>query len=265
MDPKLREPLFNVPGIVIGLIAVMLLIYGFGDSLLDEETLFVDFAFIPARLGLLFGMDPAAVLNARVLANPSDANRLAASLAQEFAIRGEVKPWTLVTYALLHGSWAHVLLNSVWFVAFGTAVARRFGSVRFLVLFAVTAVGGALAHFATHSSEVIPMVGASASVSGAMAAAMRFAFQPGAPLGVFRVDDSLAYRLPALGLGSVFADRRVLNFALVWFGLNIATGLLAPGLGLVDSSIAWEAHIGGFLTGLLVFPLLDPVPRGPQA
>lgn len=264
MDSKVREPLFNVPGIVIGLIALMLLIHGFGDSLLGEESLYLDFAFIPARLGLMFGMDPSAVLAQRALADPTDANRLAASLAQELVIRGDVKPWTLVTYAFLHGSWAHVLLNSVWFVAFGTAVARRFGALRFLALFAVTAVGGALAHFVTHLSEVVPMVGASASVSGAMAAAMRFAFQPGAPLGVFRVDDTLAYRLPALSLGSVFADRRVLNFALVWFGLNIATGLLAPGLGLVDASIAWEAHIGGFVTGLLVFPLLDPVPRGPR-
>lgn len=265
MDPNAREPLFNVPGIVIGLIAVMLLIYGFGETLLGEESLIVDFAFIPARLALMLGMDPVAVLNERALADPSEANRLAASIAQEFVIRGAAKPWTLFTYALLHGSWAHVLLNSVWFVAFGTAVARRFRALRFLALFAITAVGGALAHFLTHMSEVVPMVGASASVSGAMAASMRFAFQPGAPLGVFRVDDTLAYRLPAVGLASVFADRRVLNFALVWFGLNIATGLLAPGLGLVDASIAWEAHIGGFVTGLLVFPLLDPVPRGPQS
>ena len=97
MDPNAREPLFNVPGIVIGLIALMLLIYAFGETLLGEESLIVDFAFIPARLALLFGMDPVSVLNERALADPSEANRLAASIAQEFVIRGEAKPWTVVS------------------------------------------------------------------------------------------------------------------------------------------------------------------------
>ncbi len=108
------------------------------------------------------------------------------------------------------------------------------------------------------------MVGASASVSGAMAAALRFAFQPGAPLGLYRLDEATAYRLPALPLRDVLAERRALTFVVVWFVLNLVSGLAAPQLGLVDSAIAWQAHVGGFLVGILAFPLLDPVPRGPR-
>ena len=48
-------------------------------------------------------------------------------------------------------------------------------------------------------------------------------------------------------------------FVVVWFGLNIVFGLLGGNNGLTSGAIAWEAHIGGFIAGLLLFPLLDPI------
>jgi membrane associated rhomboid family serine protease len=54
---------------------------------------------------------------------------------------------------------------------------------------------------------------------------------------------------------------RVLLFLAVWFGLNLLFGLSSLSLGESGQSIAWEAHIGGFLAGLLLFPLFDPVAR----
>lgn len=259
-----REPIFNVPVVVVGLVAFLLLVHAFAESLVGPTVLIWDFSFIPARYAFVLGIDPLAEISARAAAEPGLAGERAVAVARLLAVEGDPKWWTLLTYAFLHGSWAHVLLNSVWLFAFGAAVARRFGTVRFLVLFVLSAVGGAVAHFATNVTDVTPMVGASASVSGAMAAAMRFAFQPGAPLGVFRYDERLAYVLPALPLRDVLAERRVLTFLLVWLGLNILTGVGASQLGLIDSAIAWQAHIGGFLVGLLAFPLLDPVPAGPR-
>ena len=73
----------------------------------------------------------------------------------------------MLTYALLHGSWAHVLVNSIWLVAFGPPIARRFGSVRFLLFFAMTAVAGALAHWAANPMDFSPLIGASAADFGA--------------------------------------------------------------------------------------------------
>ena len=61
----------------------------------------------------------------------------------------------------------------------------------------------------------------------------------------------------------MLSDRRVVSFLVVWFGLNLLTGLAGAGLGLGDATIAWQAHIGGFLAGLLLFPLFDARHRGP--
>ncbi len=256
------EPVFNVPSAVVGLVAVLLLVHAFGGWLLGEGWIIWELAFIPGRFGSFFGVDIVALAEAGLRTDEEGADQLLA-LARAIAADGESKPWTFLTYAFLHGSWPHVLLNCVWLTAFGTAVARRFGALRFLVLMVLAAVGGSVGHLVTQPGAVLPMVGASAAVSGAMAAALRFAFQPGAPLGIYRLDERSAYLLPALPLRDVLAERRALAFVVIWFVLNLASGLAAPELGLVDSSIAWQAHIGGFLVGLLTFPLLDPVPRGP--
>ena len=106
--------------------------------------------------------------------------------------------WTFVTYALLHADWMHLLFNSVWLLAFGTPLARRFGAARFLAFCAVTAAAGALAHLMTHFGQMVPMVGASGAISGTMSGAMRFAFQRGGPLRFGGSDES--YRVPALSL-----------------------------------------------------------------
>jgi membrane associated rhomboid family serine protease len=59
-------------------------------------------------------------------------------------------------------------------------------------------------------------------------------------------------------------DPRVLAFLAVWFGLNILFGIGSVSLTEDQQSVAWQAHIGGFLAGLLLFPLFDPVaPVGP--
>src|SRR5262245_66424717 len=87
--------------------------------------------------------------------------------------------WTFVTYAFIHGDIFHLGMNSIFFLPFGSAVARRFGNLRVIAFFAVTAAAGALTHLVTHWGESTPMIGASAAVSGFMAGAIGFAFQPG--------------------------------------------------------------------------------------
>ena len=110
------------------------------------------------------------------------------------------------------------------------------------------------------------MIGASAAISGTMAAAMRFAFQRGGPLNFRRSGDDSDYRVPAIPLSGVLRDGRVLVFLLVWFGINILFGLGSlpmSGMG-ANQTIAWQAHIGGFLAGLLLFSWFDPKPQLPQ-
>jgi membrane associated rhomboid family serine protease len=54
---------------------------------------------------------------------------------------------------------------------------------------------------------------------------------------------------------------RVIAFVAVWFGINIIFGLGSIAIGTEGASVAWQAHIGGFVAGLLLFSLFDPVPR----
>lgn len=168
--------------------------------------------------------------------------------------------WTFLTYSILHANIAHVVFNVLWMLPFGSALARRFGTIRFFTFLGVTAIAGAFAHLLTHQHEAAPMIGASAAVSGAMAAAIRFAFQRGSFLSIRRGDAEAAARVPALPLLRALRNGRVLTFLAVWFGMNIVTGLGAISVGTQVQSIAWQAHIGGFIAGLLLFSLFDPVP-----
>ncbi|WP_456649418.1 MULTISPECIES: rhomboid family intramembrane serine protease [unclassified Bradyrhizobium] len=171
------------------------------------------------------------------------------------------KVWSFVTYSLLHANLPHLGFNVLWLLPFGSALARRFGTIRFFLFLAATAAAGALAHLVTHEHAVAPMIGASASVSGAMAAAIRFAFVRGSFLSFSRSDADTAARVPALPLSRALRDGRVLGFLAVWFGVNIVFGVGAIGVDSETTSVAWQAHIGGFLAGLLLFTLFDPVPR----
>ena len=234
-----RERIFNVPLIVVLMVAAIGLVHGVFVLLLTQEqqtAALVLFAFIPARYDL-------AVL-----------------AAEPWWIGWGPAIWTFVTYALLHGDLNHLFFNAVWLLAFGTPVARRFGALRFSLFCIVTAAAGAAVHLATHLGEPLPMIGASAAISGAMAAAMRFAFQPGGPLGLWGREEE-AYRVPAVPLTVAFRDRRLLAFLLVWFGVNALSGLGLFRMPGIEQAVAWQAHIGGFVAGLIGFAIFDPVPR----
>jgi membrane associated rhomboid family serine protease len=170
--------------------------------------------------------------------------------------------WTFVTYSLLHANLSHIGFNVLWLLPFGSALARRFGPLRFYLFMAVTAAAGALAHLVTHEHALAPMIGASASVSGTMAAAMRFAFVKGSFLSFSRGDADAAAKVPALSLWRALRNGRVLAFLAIWFGVNIIFGIGSLAVGMEEGqSVAWQAHIGGFFAGLILFALFDPVPR----
>jgi len=182
-------------------------------------------------------------------------------LAIDFPGGEGAKIWTFVSYSLLHANLSHIGFNVLWLLPFGSALARRFGAVRFFLFMAVTAAAGALAHLLTHEHAVAPMIGASASVSGTMAAAIRFAFVQGSFLSFSRGDADAAAKVPALSLMRALRDPRVLGFLGVWFGVNIIFGVGSIAIGADGASVAWQAHIGGFFAGLVLFSLFDPVPR----
>jgi len=234
-----REPILTIPG---ALTAYVLLLAALHLRVLlppELENWTIDvFGFIPGRYDTTL-------------------------LAIDYPGGAGAKVWTFVTYSLLHANLSHLGFNVLWLLPFGSALARRFGAVRFFVFMAVTAAAGALAHLVTHEHAVAPMIGASASVSGTMAAAIRFAFVKGSFLSFSRGDADAAARVPALSLSHALRNRRVLGFLAVWFGVNILFGVGSIAIGADGASIAWQAHIGGFFAGLMLFSLFDPVPHAP--
>jgi membrane associated rhomboid family serine protease len=234
-----REPILTLPGPLTAYILLLAIIHLRVLLPAELENWTVDiFGFIPKRY---------------------DAGRLAI----EFPGGTGAKIWTFVTYSLLHANLSHIGFNVLWLLPFGSALARRFGWLRFFAFMAVTAAAGAVAHLLTHEHAVAPMIGASASVSGTMAAAIRFAFVRGSFLSFSRGDADAAAKVPALSLLRALRNPRVLAFLAVWFGVNLIFGLGSIAIGVDGTSVAWQAHIGGFFAGLVLFSLFDPVPRAP--
>jgi membrane associated rhomboid family serine protease len=97
-----------------------------------------------------------------------------------------------------------------------------------------------------------------------MGAATRFMFQPGAPLGAYgSTSRPQIETIPAASLGQVFVERRSLIFILIWSGTNLIFGAGAQIFGFSDMPVAWIAHLGGFVAGLVLFPLFDRPFRAP--
>jgi membrane associated rhomboid family serine protease len=228
------EPIINAPAALLVLIALTVLA-------------FVIMQFVPSamreQLVLYFALFPARYAASADGVNWIFPGGFAADL------------WTLFTYVFLHGSWSHLIVNTVWLLAFGAPVARRLGSVRFILFYFICGLAGALAHLALHAGELVPVVGASAAVAGLMAGAARFVFIGGP--GGFATERQVS-RADA-SIRAALKNRNVLIFVGVWIGLNFLfgpTGISPTGEA---ADIAWEAHLGGFFAGLLLFGLFDPI------
>jgi membrane associated rhomboid family serine protease len=226
-----REPIFNVPGVVLVLLASFFAVHVMRWTLSPDQDAWwtAALAFIPARCCGLAGDLPG----------------------------GEVATVTsYVTHLFVHGDLTHLLINSAWMLAFGTPVARRIESVRFLAFFAFTGIAGALLYLIVNGGVLTLMVGASGAISGLMGAAFRFVFRGLAERGAWAFVAS-APHIPLTTLGAALRDRRIVIAVAVWTIVNIVLALGALN-GLTEAAgIAWEAHLGGFFTGFLLFGLFD--------
>ncbi len=237
-----RVPIFNAPAVVTALIgalvAVHLVLAVVPEGQAAEWTALLGFS--PGRFGASAAEWPGG--------------RLAAYTS-------------LVTHTLVHGDLAHLLINSAWMLAFGSAVARRIGTVRFLALYVVGAIAGALAFWAMHPGANTLVIGASGAVSALMGAAFRFVFRAFNWVGARNMADA-ATSVPRMTLAEVFRDRSLALSIAVYVAINFLMALWADGLTSMGG-IAWEAHLGGFFLGLLAFGLFDrsvppPAPPSPS-
>jgi membrane associated rhomboid family serine protease len=223
------EPALNVPRVVSGLAALLTGVQAVKSFLPDETkiTLLLALAFIPARYSGAALELPGGYLTAVT---------------------------SFVTYMMVHAGWVHLAVNLMWMLAFGSALARRMSPLAFLSFSVLCGIAGAVTHLLFHWGDLTPVIGASAATSGQMAGALRFFFNAKPRAGQRAPDFGGA---PLMSLGQTLSDRRMLIVFGLWFALNAYFGIAAVKIGGEEGKIAWEAHIGGFLCGLLIFGAFD--------
>ena len=155
----------------------------------------------------------------------------------------------LVSSMFLHGGWLHLIGNMWYLWIFGDNVEDRLGHVRFFIFYILCGLVGNLAHYVFNTGSMLPAIGASGAVSGV--------------LGVYLISYPRARILVLLPLFLFwqFIELPALVVLGFWFilqFLNGAASTLARGTG---GGVAWWAHIGGFLGGILIFRLFRPGPR----
>jgi membrane associated rhomboid family serine protease len=164
--------------------------------------------------------------------------------------------WSAFTHALLHGGWDHLLVNLAWLAIFASPVARRYGGGPMLAIFFLSAAGGAALFAATTLQAGAYLIGASGGVAGLTGAATRFIFQPVLVAQDPETGERVVQGRHLAGLGGLWRDPRPRMFIIIWVLLNAAVPIL-PFLTGAQVAIAWQAHLGGFLTGLLIVGLFE--------
>lgn len=166
--------------------------------------------------------------------------------------------WSMLTYGLLHADWTHLGFNSLWLLIFSKPLVLRIGNWRYLALLAVSIIAGAIASLVVHWGEFLVMIGISAGVSGVMAAAIPIIYAPGGHWGTGSAEN-MVYIQPLTPM-QILTQRTPLFFTLMWLALTTFTATTQYFTGtafLEERVVAWEAHLGGFFAGLIMFYLLD--------
>jgi membrane associated rhomboid family serine protease len=202
------------PFITIILIAVNILVFIYQLSLGEElEIFFIHFSVIPSHVYQALHSD---VFKPMVFI-------------------------TLLTSQFLHGGWLHLGGNMLYLWVFGDNVEDKLGHIRFLVFYLLCGVTASILHIYIEPSSTIPTVGASGAISGVLGAY------------ILMFPKSRVLTLIPIFIFIQIAELPAYVILGLWFVLQFINGMLSLGYTSVGmGGIAWWAHIGGFITGLIL-------------
>jgi membrane associated rhomboid family serine protease len=165
---------------------------------------------------------------------------------REFATATDLPPlipfpfWsTLLTSMFLHGGWGHLGGNMLFLWIFGDNIEHRLGHVRFVVFYLACGLAASLAHIMFNSGSTLPAVGASGAISGVL----------GGYLLMFPRN-----RVYVLTWGGVMAVPAIFMLGL-WIVTQFVNGVGSIAVTNQTGGVAYMAHIGGFVAGLILAPL----------
>jgi membrane associated rhomboid family serine protease len=147
----------------------------------------------------------------------------------------------------LHGSWMHILGNALFFWIFGRAIEDTMGPMRFLAFYLLCGLAAGAAQIAVNPSSPVPTVGASGAISGVMGAYLMLFPRVRVHMFFWFIIFFKIFRIPAWIV------------LLYWFGIQVLSGLpqLHATGGEPTGGVAVWAHVGGFLTGLLLVKFFE--------
>ena len=150
---------------------------------------------------------------------------------------------TIFSSMFLHGSWLHLIGNMFYLWVFGRTIEDRIGHIRFLVFYLLCGVIAVFSHALLDIQSMIPMIGASGAISGI--------------LGAYLILYPQSRVLIILPLIVVFYSYWVPAWIvlLIWFVWQVAAAFIYDAQ---QSGIAWAAHIGGFIAGMVFIWLFTP-------
>lgn len=242
-NPTVRTPVVTYVLVAVNVLVFLLTV---GFSTRDQQLLAYQHGFVPARIGQLVRAQPIAVPVRALAVDPLGQQVVVERRLELPPARGSIL-LSLLTCMFLHGGWFH-LLGNMWFLwIFGNNVEDRLGRVAYLLFY----LGGGLvasgSHWLVDPTSTVPVIGASGAVATI--------------LGAYAVTWPWA-RVRTLVFLLIFVtvmDIPALLVLGVWFlGQILAGAQQFHQIG----GVAWWAHIGGFVTGYLLMPLLDRALNG---
>lgn len=158
--------------------------------------------------------------------------------------------WPFVTNMFLHGGWMHFIVNMWTLWIFGDNVEDRMGRLRYIVFYFLCGIGASYLHFLLNLDSTVPALGASGAISGVMGAYM-----------LLYPHSRIVLLLPLFFL-PFFVEVSAFLYIAVWFLGQLISGTASAATQ--SGGVAFWAHIGGFIAGILTFWMFIQKKRKPQ-
>jgi membrane associated rhomboid family serine protease len=174
-----------------------------------------------------FGVVPASIMN--------DFNMMSIGV-------GTIFPF--ISSMFLHGGWMHLIGNMLFLYIFGDNIEDKFGHIRYFFFYILAGVSAAVLQTLMFPESTVPMVGASGAIAGVLGAY------------VFLFPRAKVVTLIPIFILFQIVELPAFLFLGIWFAMQIFSGIFSLGIGADAGGIAWWAHIGGFLAGIIMLPFL---------
>lgn len=160
-------------------------------------------------------------------------------------VPAHMRPLTLVSSMFLHGGWTHIIGNMLFLWAFGKSLEDAMGSSKFLAFYLICGVAAGLAQVLVDPGITLPTVGASGAIAGIM----------GGYLLTF--PRAKIHTLVFLLFFVTMADIPAAFILVYWFLTQLVSGYGSIAhTHVTEVGVAWFAHIGGFVTGMILVRLM---------